>query len=295
MTLKNRVKIPIIMYHDVVPQAELKNVPKERRHYALSVEDFRAQMAYLKDSGKEGIDFSTFYELLQTSPEQLTGDRYVVLTFDDGQESQARNAAPILAEVGFRATFFVVSNWVGKPGFVSEKDLRNLVELGMDVQSHTANHTFLVELNSHQAVEELLGSKKKLEALTGKPVRFLSLPGGRSDRSIWQLCGAYGYKGILTSLFGYGNFQPLWEKVHANGYVPYGYYRLAVTRGTRLRTFRHLIENRGWLPRYFLWRNRTAKFAKSFIGHETYHKMWLWLFGRATESLGEKDVGTDHA
>ncbi len=295
MTLKNRIKIPIIMYHDVVPQNELKNVPKERRHYALSVEDFRAQMAYLKNSGKRGIDFSTFFTLFQTEPEQLANGRCVVLTFDDGQESQAKYAAPILEEFGFSATFFVVSNWVGKKGFVSAADVRNLVARGMDVQSHTANHTFLVELNAHQAVEELLGSKRKLEALTGKTVQFLSLPGGRSDRSIWQLCGVYGYKGILTSLFGYGNFQPLWEKVHANGYVPHGYYRLAVTRGMRLRTFRHLVENKGWLPSYFLWRNRTAKFAKSLIGHGAYHKMWLWIFGRTAESLGEKKMGTDHA
>ncbi len=295
MTLKNRVKIPIILYHDVVPQAEMKNVPRDRRHYTLSAENFKAQMAYLKKTGRKGIDFSTFYSLVQTDAKLLSSDRYVVLTFDDGHVSQARWALPILKEFGFTASFFLISNWVGTPGFVSEKEVRGLVAAGMDVQSHTANHTFLMELNSHQAVEELVGSKKRLERLTGKPVRFLSLPGGRSDRSVWQLCGIYGYEGILTSLFGYGNFQPFWEKVHANGYVPHGYYRLAMSRGMHLSTFRHLIENKGWLPRYFRWRNQTAKLAKTIVGHRTYHKIWLWVFGSQGETLGGKNMGADHA
>jgi len=283
------------MYHDVVPDARVPELRGERAHYTLRRNQFREQMEFLKSQGIRGISFSEFYAWVQNDPQELVSGKYVVLTFDDGHRSQMEFAAPILREYGFTATFFVVTDWIGDPDFVSEEDLRELVASGMDVQSHTASHTFLMELNSHQAVNELLGSKKMLESILNRPVDFLSLPGGRIDRSIWQLCGSYGYKGILTSLFGYGNFQPFWEKIHANGYVPHGYYRIAVNPKMSPSTFAHLVTMKGWRPAYFWWRNRLAVLAKRTIGSESYHKLWLFLFGGKPDRTKKQEAVADHA
>jgi len=295
MTLENRVKLPILMYHDVVPEAQLPKLSGERIHYTIHVKKFREQMEFLKSQGMRGISFSEFYTFVQNDPQELFSGKYVVLTFDDGHRSQVEFASPILKEYGFTATFFVVTDWIGTPDFASENDLLKLVTSGMDVQSHTASHIFLMELNSHQAVKELLGSKKKLETILNRPVDFLSLPGGRSDRSIWQLCGSYGYKGILTSLFGYGNFQPFWEKIHANGYVPHGYYRIAVNPKMRQSAFENLILMKGWQPVYYWWRSRLAALAKRTLGSESYHNLWLFLFGSKPEKAKKKEAVAEHA
>jgi len=295
MTLENRIKVPILMYHDVVPEAQIPKLGGERIHYTISVEKFREQMEFLTSQGKIGISFSEFYNFLQNNPQELLSEKYVVLTFDDGHRSQVEFAVPILKKQGFTATFFVVTDWIGSSDFASENDLLKLAASGMDVQSHTASHIFLMELNSHQSVKELLGSKKKLESVLDRPVNFLSLPGGRSDRSIWQLSGSYGYKGILTSLFGYGNFQPFWEKIHANGYVPHGYYRIAMSPKMSQSTFKNLILMKGWQPSYYWWRSRLATFAKRTIGSKSYHQLWLLLFGRKTKNQEEQEALTEHA
>ena len=295
MTLRNRIKLPILMYHDVVPEAQLLKPRGERVHYTLSVEKFREQMEFLKTQGKVGISFSEFYDFLQNDPQELFSGKYVVLTFDDCHRSQVEFAVPILKKQGFTATFFVVTDWIGSSDFASENDLLKLVSSGMDVQSHTASHIFLMELNSHQSVKELLGSKKKLESILNRPVNFLSLPGGRSDRSIWQLCGSYGYKGILTSLFGYGNFQPFWEKIHTNGYVPHGYYRIAINHKMSAATFENLILMKSWQPVYYWWRSRLAAFAKRTIGSKGYHKLWLLLFGNKAKNQEKREAVAEHA
>ncbi len=295
MTLENRIRLPILMYHDVVPEARIPELGGERIHYAIRVEKFREQMEFLKSQGKRGISVSEFYDFLQSDPQELFSRRYVVLTFDDGHRSQIEFASPILKEYGFTATFFIVTDWIGTSDFASEDDLIELVAAGMDIQSHTASHMFLMELNSHQAVKELLGSKKKLESILNRPVDFLSLPGGRSDRSIWQLCGSYGYKGILTSLFGYGNFQPFWEKIHTNGYVPHGYYRIAMSPKMSGSTFENLIMMRGWKPVYYWWRSRVAVLAKQTIGSESYHKLWLFLFGSKAKNQEKREAVAEHA
>lgn len=295
MTLLKRVKVPIIMYHDVVPEAEMAQLPGERIHYAIGLEKFREQMQFLKNRGKIGIHFSRFYRLLQEDPGELFSGKYVVLTFDDGHDSQVKFAVPVLQEMGFTATFFAVADWIGTVGFASENDLKNLIAAGMDVQSHTASHLFLIELNSHQSVRELLGSKRKLEAIIGKPVEFLSLPGGRSDHSVWQLCGAYGYRGILTSLMGYGNFQPFWEKIHSNGYVPHGYYRIPVGRGMSPDTFENLILMKGWQPAFYWWRNRLANLLKRVIGNAMYHTIWVRLFRGKRNQPVRQEASAKHA
>ncbi len=279
MTLENRIRVPILMYHDVVPETQLKKLHGERMHYAIGEEKFLEQMKFLKSGGKTGISFAMFYNLLQSDPQELLSGKYVVITFDDCHRSQVEFAVPILKKQGYKASFFVITDWIGSADFASEDDLRELVANGMDVQSHTASHIFLMELNSHQSVRELLGSKKKLESIIRRPVDFLSLPGGRSDRSIWQLAGTYGYKGILTSLFGYGNFQPFWERIHTNGYVPHGYYRIAMSPRMSQSAFENLILMKGWQPMFYWWRNRAATLAKRTIGSKGYHKIWLFLFG----------------
>jgi Polysaccharide deacetylase len=56
---------------------------------------------------------------LQTNNSTVSGvtafpTRLAIINFDDGYRSQFTNAKPILDKYGFKATFFIVSNFVGK-------------------------------------------------------------------------------------------------------------------------------------------------------------------------------------
>jgi peptidoglycan/xylan/chitin deacetylase (PgdA/CDA1 family) len=66
--------------------------------------------------------------------------KLVFLNFDDGFQSQYTYAKPILDKYGFKASFFVVCNYAGKPDRMSWQEITTLHNEGYDIESHSMNH-----------------------------------------------------------------------------------------------------------------------------------------------------------
>jgi peptidoglycan/xylan/chitin deacetylase (PgdA/CDA1 family) len=93
--------------------------------------------------------------------------KLVILNFDDGRKSQFTEAKPILDKYGFKATFYIVCNYVGnKPGYMNWSEVNQLNSEGHDIESHTMNHADL----SH-------ASKKSLEYQIGRSKECLQQHG----------------------------------------------------------------------------------------------------------------------
>src|SRR5207249_805400 len=59
------------------------------------------------------------------------------ITFDDGHRSGYQHAVPLLQHYGVCAIFFVTAGWTNvRAGYMRSTELRELVDLGHDVQSH---------------------------------------------------------------------------------------------------------------------------------------------------------------
>jgi Predicted xylanase/chitin deacetylase len=56
------------------------------------------------------FDFNEIHA--QLASESVTGDKVVILNFDDGRKSQYTQAKPILDKYGFKATFYAVCNYL---------------------------------------------------------------------------------------------------------------------------------------------------------------------------------------
>src|SRR5918994_6985006 len=67
-------------------------------------------------------------------------NKFVVLTFDDGFKSQYTNAKPILDAYGYKASFGIVCEDVGKADHMSWEEINELEEEGHDIGSHTITH-----------------------------------------------------------------------------------------------------------------------------------------------------------
>jgi peptidoglycan/xylan/chitin deacetylase (PgdA/CDA1 family) len=128
-----------------------------------------------------------------------------IISFDDGDLSGYTMAAPILEHHGLRGEFFVVTRWIGQPGFMNAAQLRELVERGHGVHSHSRTHPRLPELGSAQIEDELRGSKQDLESLLGLPVRQFSIPGGAFDDRVIETAARVGYSAVLNSTEGYND------------------------------------------------------------------------------------------
>ena len=88
--------------------------------------------------------------LFTASPTNITSNKVVILAFDDGWESQYTIAKPILDKYGFKATFFIVCNYVGRDidgERMDWKDIEALQNEGHDIQSHTMSHANLSEVS----------------------------------------------------------------------------------------------------------------------------------------------------
>ena len=143
----------ILMYHSI---SECSRYP-----FSLSPREFAWQMAWLR---REGVLVQSLAEALQT---QKSAVPRVVITFDDGYEDNFTNALPILSEYGYKATFFVVTAFVGKNNGWEEEgkdtvfrlmdweQLDLLVRRGHSVGGHTHTHVNLLETGRERAGQEL--------------------------------------------------------------------------------------------------------------------------------------------
>ena len=103
------VVVPILVYHSVAPTHPGQNA--EQRLLDVDTATFRRQMFHLVANGYTVVPLDTVVAALQgrgTLP-----PRAVAITFDDGWLSQFENALPILEQLHFAATFFIITRQIG--------------------------------------------------------------------------------------------------------------------------------------------------------------------------------------
>jgi peptidoglycan/xylan/chitin deacetylase (PgdA/CDA1 family) len=141
------------------------------------------------------LDQSAFESLLDAVRERSQ----VQLTFDDGNASDFEIALPALLRRGMRATFFLCSGLLDQPGFLSRKQMRELLSTGMRIGSHGVAHRSWRKLNPEQLVLELEGSRQALETACGSPVDAAACPFGAYDRHVLSGLRKAGYRFVYTS------------------------------------------------------------------------------------------------
>jgi peptidoglycan/xylan/chitin deacetylase (PgdA/CDA1 family) len=182
-----------LMYHDVTPEAPRAGGGPAR--FTVPLVEFRRQLDELVAAGYAG---RSLREVLSAS-----GGNAVAITFDDGDVGQYSCAFPELLRRGMTATFFVTTDWVGKPAYMSLAQLREIQAAGMDVQSHTKTHAFLSEMDAAALTSELRDAKRMLDDSLAQDTDMLALPGGDwPRRPLRSLIAEAGYHVVATSSWG---------------------------------------------------------------------------------------------
>ncbi|MBN1331799.1 polysaccharide deacetylase family protein [Candidatus Dojkabacteria bacterium] len=180
----NTVRIPVLTYHQIAPLPATGSA----RDYYVSPEMFDQQMAYLKAKQYKTLSMQEFYDLLK-SGENPT-QKSILLTFDDGNSNNYTNAFPILKKYDFVGTFFIVSS---KSGITSAQQ-REMVAVGMDIESHSQTHPDLAKLeDAGELTSEISGSKYALAASSGSEVISIAYPGCTADAKALSYVSSAGY------------------------------------------------------------------------------------------------------
>jgi peptidoglycan/xylan/chitin deacetylase (PgdA/CDA1 family) len=217
------INVPILTYHYIRVNPDRS----DRMGFALSVtpSDFAAQMDWLAQSGYHTItteDLFTYlngYGGLPSKP--------VILTFDDGYADFYTTALPILRSHGFVGVSYVVSGFVGWPGYMTSAQIREADRSGMEIGSHTVTHPNLAILPAAAVWSQLTQSKGFLEQVVGHPVTSFCYPSGKYTPAVASAVAAAGFHDATTTRFGY-------SYTIANRYA---WSRLRVSGGETLDTF----------------------------------------------------------
>jgi peptidoglycan/xylan/chitin deacetylase (PgdA/CDA1 family)/glycosyltransferase involved in cell wall biosynthesis len=199
---RRRFRSLILFYHAV----------SESWHDELAVTP-KAFEAQVRSALRRGFVAASAHDLLDGSRKLLH------VTFDDGLRS-TRGAIDVLTSLRVPATVFICPDYaddgrpfdVGRLAHVGSEDeretmkwdeLRELVELGVEVGSHTNTHAHLTQLSDSELSRELSGSKERLEDELGRPCAFLSYPFGEQDARVRAAAKAAGYTAAFAAPGGY--------------------------------------------------------------------------------------------
>lgn len=228
----NNPSIPILMYHSISDEPESGHpyfwINTSRKRFA-------EQMQLLKEKDYTIISLTEAVDILETTQGQkYSSPRYAVLTFDDGYHDFLRHAWPVLAKLGFTATMFVPTNFIGdsRKWFNGRESLtwsevRELHGHGISFGSHTMNHPKLYGLSWKEVRFELLNSRLRLEDELQTPVSCFSYPyafpqeNGRFVARFRQELIDQGYRSAVTTAIG----------VAKQGSDPFCLKRLPVNEG----------------------------------------------------------------
>lgn len=181
------VPVPILAYHEIADGPS----PID-----LSPRDFALELRYLARAGYSPVTLDQVYRAVaHRTP--LPGHP-IVLTFDDGYESFYRSAFPLLQRYHYPATVFVSTGLVGRPGYLTWDQIRELDQAGIEIGAHTVNHPDLRGLDDTQLRSEISGSREVLFARLGHAPAFFAYPYGALNPRVVDAVRRAGFLAAVT-------------------------------------------------------------------------------------------------
>jgi peptidoglycan/xylan/chitin deacetylase (PgdA/CDA1 family) len=187
---------PVLCYHRIGGPLEL-GVTRVGRPV------FERHMTALARAGWRTLSLQEFASPRATHHARRT----FFLTFDDGYASLADHAYPVLADLGFTATTFLITDYVGKTNtwdarytwnrlpHLSWPDVERWQRRGFSFGSHGATHRRLTWLPDPAVDRELAASRAVLTSRLGTDAgRAIAYPFGAVDGRIAGLAAAAGYE-----------------------------------------------------------------------------------------------------
>jgi peptidoglycan/xylan/chitin deacetylase (PgdA/CDA1 family) len=185
------------MYHDIIDSNALEGsgfsgVSSSR--YTMERVEFEAHMAALSKHMNGGPSLAP--DLLQAWP----GNPSVMLTFDDGGLSAYTTVMNVLERYGWKAHFFIPTDFIGQAHFLKPMQIRALRARGHVIGSHSCSHPSMMSWKDQDSVrKEWADSRNCLSDILGEEVETASLPGGYYSRAIAEAASCVGIRALFTS------------------------------------------------------------------------------------------------
>lgn len=157
-------------------------------HSIASLSSFQTDLDWYQEWNYTTIDVDDLYTYL--SGGDSLPDKPLLLTFDDGLNSQFTIAYPELVARGMKATFYVIPNWMDdlidgtsfgalEPTHFSWANAVSMKASGMRIQSHTPSHVSMLTKTDDENVADFFAAKSRIEEMVpGETVNHIAYPYG---------------------------------------------------------------------------------------------------------------------
>ena len=193
--------VPILMYHVINPPIANASYPG----LYVPEAEFAAQMRALKQAGWHAVTLNQL-EANWTRGLPLGPGRPIVVSFDNGYQSQYTNALPVLRALG----------WVGvenlqltglppAQGGLLQYQIRGLVRAGWELDTQGMSHADLITLGAAQLHYQVDVARELLRRRYDVPVNWFCYPSGHYDASVISAVRAAGFEGSTTVVPGWAS------------------------------------------------------------------------------------------
>ena len=210
--------VPILMYHVIA--APPAGAPFPGLYVAPS--EFAQQMEALAHAGWHAVTLDQVQAYWQRGV-PLGPGKPIVVSFDNGYQSQYTQALPVLRRLG----------WVGdenlqltglppSQGGLSRRQIKGLVAAGWELDTQGFSHADLIALDAEELHYQVAVARRTVQRRYGVPVNWFCYPSGHYNSTVIAAVKAAGYTGSTTVIPGWA--QPTEDR--------YRLHRLRVLGGT---------------------------------------------------------------
>jgi len=188
--------IPVLMYHVV-------NDPPAGAPFPglyVSGATFAGQVEWLAGHGYHAVTLQQAYDHWRYG--RRLPARPIVISFDDGYQSQYANAAPVLRRRHWPGVLNLKVGNTNTPGGLSTPEVRLMIAAGWELAAHTLTHPDLTRVDDARLQQEVAGSRAVLRRTYHVPVNFFCYPSGRYNDHVVAAVRSAGFLGATTTAFG---------------------------------------------------------------------------------------------
>jgi peptidoglycan/xylan/chitin deacetylase (PgdA/CDA1 family) len=181
-TILAKKEVPVLCYHHIGDHISV---------YEVTPAAFAAQMKALADSGYKTILPGDLYEYLVHGA--ALPAKPVMITFDDNDKEQYTIGATEMNKYGFKGVYFIMTISINRGRYMNETQLKELSDSGHVIEAHTWDHHRVTEYLPTTWDTQLVKPQKRLEAITGKPVKYFAYPFGLWNKEAVPVLKDHGY------------------------------------------------------------------------------------------------------
>jgi peptidoglycan/xylan/chitin deacetylase (PgdA/CDA1 family) len=218
--------VPILMYHVIASPPAGAPFPG----LYVSPQEFAAQMQALKDAGWHAVTQDQLASYWKSGT-PLGAGRPVVLSFDNGYQSQYTKALPVLQRLGWVGVENIqLSGLPPSQGGLGEAEIRGLVAAGWELDTQGFSHADLIRLDAEQLHYEVAVARRTLQQRYHVPVNWFCYPSGHYDATVLAAVRSAGYAGSTTVVPGWAHRTDDLYRLHRlrvlGGTTPQGLLKL---------------------------------------------------------------------